>query len=72
MTFLPDWFIELILSSAVDKNTIFENASLGSQFSRNLREITEEHYDKIFSVNVKGVLFTVEKTLPAYGVKNHL
>jgi NAD(P)-dependent dehydrogenase (short-subunit alcohol dehydrogenase family) len=35
---------------------IFENASLGS--------ITEEHFDKIFSVNVKGVLFTVQKALP--------
>jgi NAD(P)-dependent dehydrogenase (short-subunit alcohol dehydrogenase family) len=35
---------------------IFENASLGS--------ITQEHFDKIFSVNVKGVLFTVQKALP--------
>jgi NAD(P)-dependent dehydrogenase (short-subunit alcohol dehydrogenase family) len=37
---------------------IFENASLGS--------ITEEHFDKIFSVNVKGVLFTVQKALPLF------
>src|SRR6266567_6685686 len=26
--------------------------------------ITEEHYDSIFDVNVKGVLFTVQKALP--------
>ena len=26
--------------------------------------ITEEHYDAIFNVNVKGVLFTVQKALP--------
>jgi NAD(P)-dependent dehydrogenase (short-subunit alcohol dehydrogenase family) len=35
---------------------IFEYASLAS--------ITEEHFDKIFGVNVKGVLFTVQKALP--------
>jgi NAD(P)-dependent dehydrogenase (short-subunit alcohol dehydrogenase family) len=37
---------------------IFENASLGS--------ITEEDFDKIFRVNVKGVLFTVQKALPLF------
>jgi NAD(P)-dependent dehydrogenase (short-subunit alcohol dehydrogenase family) len=37
---------------------IFENASLGS--------ITEEHFDKIFGVNVKGVLFTIQKGLPLF------
>ena len=26
--------------------------------------ITEEHYDSIFNINVKGVLFTVQKALP--------
>jgi NAD(P)-dependent dehydrogenase (short-subunit alcohol dehydrogenase family) len=35
---------------------IFEYASFAS--------ITEEHFDKIFGVNVKGVLFTVQKALP--------
>ena len=29
-----------------------------------LGEITEEHYDKTFDVNVKGTLFTVQKALP--------
>jgi NAD(P)-dependent dehydrogenase (short-subunit alcohol dehydrogenase family) len=27
-------------------------------------EITEEHYDSIFDINVKGLLFTVQKALP--------
>jgi len=27
-------------------------------------EITEEHYDAIFTINVKGLLFTVQKALP--------
>jgi NAD(P)-dependent dehydrogenase (short-subunit alcohol dehydrogenase family) len=29
-----------------------------------LGEITEEHYDSLFNVNVKGLLFTVQKALP--------
>ncbi|WP_344637668.1 SDR family NAD(P)-dependent oxidoreductase [Kitasatospora cystarginea] len=29
-----------------------------------LGEITEEHYDKTFDINVKGAIFTVQKALP--------
>jgi len=29
-----------------------------------IESITEEHYDRLFSINVKGVLFTVQKALP--------
>jgi NAD(P)-dependent dehydrogenase (short-subunit alcohol dehydrogenase family) len=29
-----------------------------------LGKITEEHFDKTFSINVKGILFTVQKALP--------
>ena len=29
-----------------------------------LSNITEEHYDRIFAINVKGTLFTVQKALP--------
>lgn len=29
-----------------------------------LGKISEEHFDKIFSINVKGLLFTVQKALP--------
>src|SRR5215475_8009597 len=31
-----------------------------------LGSITEDHFDKIFSVNVKGLLFTVQKSLPLF------
>ena len=33
------------------------------EFAR-LGEITEEHFDKIFNTNVRGLLFTVQKALP--------
>jgi len=32
-----------------------------------LGQITEEHYDSIFGVNVKGLVFTVQKALPLMG-----
>src|SRR5229473_3242977 len=41
---------------------VFANA--GSAKSAPFGEITEEHYDAIFNINVKGLLFTVQKALP--------
>lgn len=41
---------------------VFANAGIGA-FAP-LEQITEEHFDKQFSVNVKGLLFTVQKALP--------
>ena len=41
---------------------LFANAG-GGEFAP-LGSITEAHYDKTFDVNVKGVLFTVQKALP--------
>ncbi len=41
---------------------LFANAGIG-QFAP-LGGITEEHFDKQFDVNVKGLLFTVQKALP--------
>ena len=41
---------------------LFANAGTGA-FAP-LGEITPEHYEQIFDVNVKGVLFTVQKGLP--------
>jgi NAD(P)-dependent dehydrogenase (short-subunit alcohol dehydrogenase family) len=41
---------------------LFANAGTGA-FAP-LGEITPEHYDQIFDVNVKGTVFTVQKALP--------
>ena len=43
---------------------LFANAGI-AQFAP-LGEISEEHFDNIFRINVKGVLFTVQKTLPLF------
>lgn len=37
---------------------MFERAPLGS--------ITEEHFDRVFNINVKGILFAVQKALPIF------
>jgi NAD(P)-dependent dehydrogenase (short-subunit alcohol dehydrogenase family) len=41
---------------------VFANAGLGD--AAPLGSITEEHFDTTFNVNVKGVVFTVQKALP--------
>jgi NAD(P)-dependent dehydrogenase (short-subunit alcohol dehydrogenase family) len=43
-------------------DVVFANAG-GGEFAP-LGAITEEHFDKAFATNVKGVLFTVQKALP--------
>jgi NAD(P)-dependent dehydrogenase (short-subunit alcohol dehydrogenase family) len=43
---------------------LFANAGVG-EFSP-LGAITEEHFDKTFDTNVKGLLFTVQKALPLF------
>lgn len=43
-------------------DVIFANAG-GGEFAA-LGAISEEHYDRTFDTNVKGVLFTVQKALP--------
>lgn len=43
-------------------DVLFANAGLGE--SRPLDQITEDHFDNTFDVNVKGTLFTVQKALP--------
>lgn len=43
-------------------DVLFANAGLG-EFAT-LSQVTEEHYDKTFNVNVRGTLFTVQKALP--------
>ena len=43
---------------------LFANAGI-AQFAP-LGEISEEHFDNIFRINVKGLLFTVQKALPLF------
>jgi NAD(P)-dependent dehydrogenase (short-subunit alcohol dehydrogenase family) len=43
-------------------DVVFANAGVGEIAP--LRAITEEHFDKTFNINVKGLLFTVQKSLP--------
>jgi NAD(P)-dependent dehydrogenase (short-subunit alcohol dehydrogenase family) len=43
---------------------LFANAGIG-EFAP-LGEISEAHFDKVFGVNVKGLLFSVQKALPLF------
>jgi NAD(P)-dependent dehydrogenase (short-subunit alcohol dehydrogenase family) len=43
-------------------DVVFANAGVGE--NARLGEITEEHFDRIFNINVRGLLFTVQKALP--------
>jgi NAD(P)-dependent dehydrogenase (short-subunit alcohol dehydrogenase family) len=43
-------------------DVLFANAGF-DEFGR-LGEITEDHFDRLFNTNVKGLLFTVQKGLP--------
>jgi NAD(P)-dependent dehydrogenase (short-subunit alcohol dehydrogenase family) len=43
---------------------LFANAGVGELVP--LEAITEAHFDKTFSINVKGLLFTVQKALPLF------
>jgi NAD(P)-dependent dehydrogenase (short-subunit alcohol dehydrogenase family) len=45
-------------------DVLFANAGVGG-FGP-LGEITEEHFDKIFNINVRGLLFSVQKALPLF------
>ncbi|MGC2575421.1 MAG: glucose 1-dehydrogenase [Candidatus Nitrosopolaris sp.] len=45
-------------------DVLFANAGIGGFIP--LRSITESHFDKIFSINVKGQLFTVQKALALF------
>ena len=44
---------------------LFANAGIGELAP--LSVITEEHFDKHFNINVKGLLFSVQKALPLMG-----
>src|SRR6202789_334793 len=43
-------------------DVVFANAGVGEFVP--FEAVTEEHFDKLFNVNVRGTLFTVQKALP--------
>jgi NAD(P)-dependent dehydrogenase (short-subunit alcohol dehydrogenase family) len=61
---LPDLdrLYETVKATGRRIDILFANAGLGEFLP--LGKITEEHFDKLFNINVKGTLFTVQKALP--------
>jgi NAD(P)-dependent dehydrogenase (short-subunit alcohol dehydrogenase family) len=57
-----DRLYDTIRQKAGRLDVLFANAG-GGEFAP-LGQITEAHFDKTFAINVKGVLFTVQKALP--------
>jgi len=57
-----DRLYEIVGNEAGSIDVLVANAG-GGEFMP-LSEITEEHYERTFSINVKGTLFTVQKALP--------
>ncbi|MBS3669118.1 SDR family NAD(P)-dependent oxidoreductase [Vreelandella boliviensis] len=57
-----DRVLETVQKEKGRLDVLVANAGVGEFAS--LGEITEEHYDYIFDINVKGTLFTVQKALP--------
>jgi NAD(P)-dependent dehydrogenase (short-subunit alcohol dehydrogenase family) len=57
-----DRLYEAVKAKGRKLNIVFANAGVG-EFAP-LESVTEAHFDKLFSINVKGLLFTVQKALP--------
>ncbi|MHC2462444.1 SDR family oxidoreductase [Bradyrhizobium embrapense] len=57
-----DTLYETVAAEAGTIDVLFANAGVGD-FAP-IGAITEEHFDRIFSINVRGTLFTVQKALP--------
>lgn len=57
-----DRIFAVIKDKAGHLDVVFANAGGGDMLP--LGSITEEHFDRIFDINVKGTLFTVQKALP--------
>ena len=57
-----DRLYEIVAKEKGRIDIVFANAGVG-EFAL-LGRITEEHFDKLFNINVRGTLFTVQKALP--------
>ncbi len=57
-----DRLVATVRERAGRLDVLFANAGIG-EFAA-LEQVSEAHFDKTFSVNVRGTLFTVQKVLP--------
>ena len=57
-----DRLYDVVRDQAGVIDILFANAGVGEFAS--LQDITEDHFDRTFDINVKGTLFTVQKALP--------
>ena len=57
-----DRLYDTVRSAGRRVDVLFANAGVGSFAT--LAQVTEEHFDWTFDINVKGLLFTVQKALP--------
>jgi NAD(P)-dependent dehydrogenase (short-subunit alcohol dehydrogenase family) len=62
-----DHLYEVVKNEKGHIDVLFANAGVFAVSP--LESITEEHYDKLFNINVKGLVFTVQKALPL--LKDH-
>ena len=59
-----DRLYDLVREKKGRVDVLFANAGAGEFLP--LGQITEEHFDKAFNLNVKGLLFSVQKALPLF------
>jgi NAD(P)-dependent dehydrogenase (short-subunit alcohol dehydrogenase family) len=57
-----DMLYQIVKAQTGHVDVVFANAGIADLAS--VEEITEEHFDRIFGINVKGLVFTVNKVLP--------
>ncbi|MFF7967823.1 SDR family NAD(P)-dependent oxidoreductase [Streptomyces sp. NPDC007903] len=57
-----DRLYEAVRSRGQGLDVLFANASVADLVP--LAQATEEHFDRLFGINVRGTLFTVQKALP--------
>ncbi|UJW28416.1 SDR family oxidoreductase [Saccharothrix sp. AJ9571] len=57
-----DRLYETIRDRGRGLDVLFANASVASLGT--LEQVTEEHFDRLFGINARGTLFTVQKALP--------
>src|SRR6202045_2532316 len=59
-----DRLYETVAKAKGQIDVVFANAGVGEFVP--FGAVTEEHFDKLFNINVRGTLFTVQKALPLF------